>query len=220
MTRSYVYLVPGERDALVRGALGMHLAPVRRLRACGRASNTAGGSEQTTSPTCSPTRTWQGWTWSTESTGHHAGDPGEAVVPVSWLRFSDDILDWPQLQSVSAEAFKAYVALVGATSRVQAWDGRLARRRALAAILAYDDDPQARLEELCAVGPRHRRRDDGDGGQGRRAPSSTRCPTERREVEGTDAPQARPRRRGPLEMPAGELPRRHCYARRYGPRYA
>ena len=25
MTRSYVYLVPGERDALIRGALGMHL---------------------------------------------------------------------------------------------------------------------------------------------------------------------------------------------------
>jgi hypothetical protein len=68
---------------------------------------------------------------------------------MSWLRFSDDFTEWPEWDLASTDVRWAYVCLVQAASRGQYWDGRLPKRKALAALVAQVDNPQQCLERLA-----------------------------------------------------------------------
>ncbi len=70
---------------------------------------------------------------------------------MSWLRYDDAFCEWPEWEHVSPAGRWAYLVLVQTCSRAQAWDGRIGRRRGIAAMLAHDDAPEDRLLELAAV---------------------------------------------------------------------
>lgn len=70
---------------------------------------------------------------------------------MSWLRYSDDFTDWPEWDNVPPATRWAYLALVQACSRGKCWDGTLPKSKALAAVMAHDDEPQNRLDDLAAV---------------------------------------------------------------------
>lgn len=67
---------------------------------------------------------------------------------MSWLRYSDDFTEWAEWDDTPLSARWAYVCLVQACSRGKYWDGRLPKKKAVAALLAQVDDPAHVLDRL------------------------------------------------------------------------
>jgi hypothetical protein len=70
---------------------------------------------------------------------------------VSWLRYSDDFTQWPEWDMATTDARWAYVCIVEAASRGKYWDGRVPKKKILAALVAQVDDPQQALERLAIL---------------------------------------------------------------------
>lgn len=77
---------------------------------------------------------------------------------MSCLRYSDDFTDWPEWDMATLDARWAYVCLVQACSRGKYWDGRLPKKKAMAALVAQLDDPQQALERLGFLSLVHKER--------------------------------------------------------------
>jgi len=70
---------------------------------------------------------------------------------VSWLRFDDAFCEWSEWDITTTDVRWAYVCLVQACSRGKYWDGRLPKKRAIAALVAQVDNPQQCLERLAIL---------------------------------------------------------------------
>lgn len=77
---------------------------------------------------------------------------------MSWLRYSDDFAEWSEWDHTPLSARWGYVVLIQACSRGKYWDGRLPKKKAIAALMAQVDDPQKVIEQLESVSLAHEER--------------------------------------------------------------
>lgn len=77
---------------------------------------------------------------------------------MSWLRYSDDFTEWAEWDRAPLSARWGYVCLIQACSRGKYWDGRLPRKKAIAALMAQVDDPERVIEQLEALDLAHEER--------------------------------------------------------------